>query len=67
MAEGVVDLLEPVQVDEQQDGPGLIEPVAVGIGGRGDVLVQQDAVRQTGQGVVPCLVPQVVLERPLLG
>jgi hypothetical protein len=57
MAESVVDLLEPVQVDEQQGGFGML-----GVGG-GDLIVQQDPVRQTGQVVVRGLVAGP-LERP---
>ena len=56
--EGVVDLLEAVQVDEQERDLGL------GAGGHGETLVEavldQDPVGQPGQRVVRGLVPVAV-------
>ncbi len=63
MAESVVDLLEagrPVQVDQQETGPG---PGDARAGERlSAALGQQLAVEQAGQLVVICLV--VTLHRP---
>ena len=60
VAERVVDLLEPVEVEEQHADP-------LAVAGRGEVLAQPlrelDAVRQPGEDVVPGLVAQP-LEQP---
>ena len=65
VAEAVVDLLEPVEVDEQhrEDAPGalrarerLVEPVA-----------EQGAVGEAGEPVVERLARQLLLEPDALG
>ena len=65
MAEGVVDLLEVVQVEQQQRerprGVGLVAER------RGHTFVQEGAVGQARQGVVPGLVAQRLLRPHALG
>jgi hypothetical protein len=56
VAEGVVDLLEAIEVDEQQGGERAA--AAGGEQERLGLLVQRDAVREVGQAVVGGLVAQ---------
>jgi hypothetical protein len=56
VTEGVVDLLEPVEVEQQ--GRAVAAAVDEGL----QPVVEQGAVAQAGQGVVSCVVAQLVDE-----
>ena len=61
MAVGVVDLLEPVEVGEEDRGVGVR---ALGAqGGVLEPLLQQQPVRQSGQRVVQCDVVEAIRDR----
>ena len=65
VAQAVVDVLEPVQVDQQQPGGG----VHLGRGGErlGEAVRQQQPIRQPSQRVVLCLVLQGPFQDRALG